>query len=85
MRQKSLQASEYKLDIENLEYDLTTYRVWKTKMGTFKNRRAKQEQSWSRKLADESTAAANAYMELYVALLPLRNYFYPYYCMILKL
>ena len=70
MKQKDLEASSFKLLMDEVEFDLEAFRVWKGNMAQHQTQVARQELAWSKRLADEASAAADAYLQLQASALP---------------
>ena len=63
LKQKDLEKSSFQLVLDELDYDVQSYRVFKANSAQHESAAARQMVSWAQKLAEEASKAADTYLQ----------------------
>ena len=62
LKQKELDASAFRLMMDEMQYDIESFRVFVRNKAQHETQLARQQVAWDKKLADEASSAGEAYL-----------------------
>jgi hypothetical protein len=68
---RDIESASFELMLKEIEYDVKSWRVYRTKTESHVSLVKHQKDAWQKKRYDEGRCAADAYMEAFVACLSL--------------